>query len=118
MSSSNAPSLTFEPYPPTNMTGSFLRSGRRSGPPIGSDPSAAVGTGAVRISLGRSSVRGIGLEVGGWPAPFGAGGRPSSALAANPPAERRASATKDPRRNSPGDTRRSQQNNAQEAHRT
>src|SRR6266576_6176758 len=70
------------------------------------------------MSLGRSSVSGIGTEGEGWPAPLGAGGRPSSALAANPPAERRASAMRDPRATAHRSTPGSQQTIGLGPHRT
>src|SRR5438128_2520142 len=76
-----------------------------------------VGVGAERISLGLSSVSGTLLEVGGWPVPLGAGGRPSSAFPVSPPAERRASAMTDARMRTPGVTPRSQQMEAPGSHR-
>src|SRR5205823_3509862 len=117
LSSSNEPSSAFEPYPPTNRTSSRLRAGARRGSAIGVSAGAMVGVGAERISLGLSSVSGMLLEVGGWPVPLGAGGRPSSALAVSPPAERRASAMTDARMRTPGVTPRSQQMEAPGSHR-
>src|SRR6266566_5337224 len=118
LSSSKAPSSAFEPYPPTNRTSSRLRAGARRGSATGVSAGALVGVGAERISLGLSSVSGTLLEVGGWPVPLGAGGLPSSALAVSPPAERRASAMRDPRKTTRRNTRRSQQTIALRSHGT
>src|SRR5438552_10712074 len=97
---------------------SFLRAGARTGSKRGAYSGASVGSGADRISLGLSSVSGIGLEDGGWPVPFGAGGRPSSALAGMPQAERRASAMTDARMTATGITWRSQPTAAPGSHGT
>jgi len=62
-----------------NRTSSFLGCGTRMARQPDRTPAYDRGTGAVWIIALPGSVRGWGSKVGGWPAPPGPGGRPSSA---------------------------------------